>query len=296
MKPNDFLSEGFKEWLKAQPGEFAKKYFPSGPGVPWNQEKYRTDAEKQIEREKFAEFERAELEKKIMQVRKQFIDTFSATLKKAIDSDQLKIGVSEDILDFDSFNMIIEDEVAEKMAMKDWIQQFFVKQFAGNKIPLNTTAQGLITKTADEIEKKYASTKQIDPELVGSIWDLMYKIQHPVKNTGKPGEENTNDAPAKSDSTAPARSAAPVAAPVPAPTAGPQAGLAIEMPGTNIKYTYTPQWISADGKAAPAAVVKVLNQLASGVDKANLSTSDIVGARQSLGLTENKKKFKSQKK
>lgn len=79
----------------------------------------------------------------------------------------------------------------------------------------------------------------------------------------------------------------PVAATTPAPSAGPQAGQEIEMPGTNQKFKYTPNWLDAGGKAAPAAVATVLAQLASGVTPDKISGSDLSAARRSIGLPEN---------
>jgi hypothetical protein len=61
------------------------------------------------------------------------------------------------------------------------------------------------------------------------------------------------------------------------------------MPGTNLKYKFTPQWVDSQGTAAPAAVAKVLNQLASGVGKADIAMSDLTAARRAVGLMASKK-------
>ena len=73
--------------------------------------------------------------------------------------------------------------------------------------------------------------------------------------------------------------------------AGPKPGQEMEMPGTTSKFKYSPNWIGADGKPAPEAVSTVLTQLATGTDKADLNTADLLRARRSLGMQENKKRY-----
>ena len=83
------------------------------------------------------------------------------------------------------------------------------------------------------------------------------------------------------------------ATPASAPAAGPKSGQEMEMPGTTSKFKYSPNWIGADGKPAPEAVSTVLTQLATGTDKADLNTTDLLRARRSLGMQENKKRYGS---
>jgi len=81
------------------------------------------------------------------------------------------------------------------------------------------------------------------------------------------------------------------ATPASATAAGPKPGQEMEMPGTTSKFKYSPNWIGADGKPAPEAVSTVLTQLATGTDKADLNTTDLLRARRSLGMQENKKRY-----
>jgi hypothetical protein len=74
----------------------------------------------------------------------------------------------------------------------------------------------------------------------------------------------------------------------PAEPAGPKPGMKLEMPGTNTEYTFTPQWLDSKGNSASEAVVKVLMQLASGTDKADINMADLKAARRSLGLMASK--------
>lgn len=76
-----------------------------------------------------------------------------------------------------------------------------------------------------------------------------------------------------------------------ATAAGPKPGQEMEMPGTTSKFKYSPNWIGADSNPAPEAVSTVLTQLATGTDKADLNTTDLLRARRSLGMQENKKRY-----
>jgi hypothetical protein len=79
------------------------------------------------------------------------------------------------------------------------------------------------------------------------------------------------------------------------------AGTEIELPGTNLKFRYSPQWITADGKIASDSSAKVLNQIASGVNRADISMRDLTDARRQPYKTgpgmsqysENKKNLKN---
>lgn len=100
--------------------------------------------------------------------------------------------------------------------------------------------------------------------------------------------------------TSPEPSPGPGPGPSPEPTSpepgstGPKPGQEFEFPGSNVMFKYTPQWLTADGKPAGPAAEKVLNQLASGVQKADLDQRDLISARRNLykgapGMTESKK-------
>jgi len=62
------------------------------------------------------------------------------------------------------------------------------------------------------------------------------------------------------------------------------AGTKIEMPGTNMAFTYTPQWVDSAGNPANNAVAKVLMQIASGTSLDQLDMRDLRAARRSIGL------------
>ena len=79
----------------------------------------------------------------------------------------------------------------------------------------------------------------------------------------------------------------PKSTPLPTSATEPKAGQEIEMPGTNQKFKYTPNWLDASGKAAPEAVATILSQLASGTPADKISGSDLSAARRSIGLPEN---------
>jgi hypothetical protein len=70
----------------------------------------------------------------------------------------------------------------------------------------------------------------------------------------------------------------------PQTNAGPLPGQEIEMPGTNLKFKYDADWKDSSGNPADPAIQKVLQQLASGVDKASIPRADLNAARRSLGL------------
>jgi LysM repeat protein len=107
--------------------------------------------------------------------------------------------------------------------------------------------------------------------------------------TPQPGNDEKTDAtPAAGEAGADAAGAAAGDTAEPAAPKGPQPGQEIEMPGTNTKYKFTPQWLDDQGKPAPEAVVKVLSQLASGINKADLPLDDIRNARRSVGLVASK--------
>lgn len=80
----------------------------------------------------------------------------------------------------------------------------------------------------------------------------------------------------------------PVAQPASSEPKGPKAGDEMQMPGTDLKYKYAPQWLDSNGKPAPEAVVKVLMQISSGVDKADIEMGDLRAARRSVGLMASK--------
>lgn len=65
-------------------------------------------------------------------------------------------------------------------------------------------------------------------------------------------------------------------------------GAIIQMPGTNMNFTYTPQWLDASGKPANSAVSKVLSQIASGTKLDQLDMGDLRAARRSIGLVGSK--------
>lgn len=56
----------------------------------------------------------------------------------------------------------------------------------------------------------------------------------------------------------------------------------IELPGTNYKFKKVSQWMTDDGKVASDASEKILNQLASGVSKADLDGRDLYNMRRSV--------------
>jgi len=70
----------------------------------------------------------------------------------------------------------------------------------------------------------------------------------------------------------------------PQTNAGPLPGQEIEMPGTNLKFKYDADWKDSSGNPADPAIQNVLQQLASGVDKASIPRADLNAARRTLGL------------
>jgi hypothetical protein len=92
----------------------------------------------------------------------------------------------------------------------------------------------------------------------------------------------TSSAPATPRSSAPAANNPPPTQ-LQASTA-PVPGQEIEMPGTNLKFKYDADWKDSAGNPADPAIQKVLQQLASGVDKASIPRADLNAARRSLGL------------
>jgi hypothetical protein len=96
------------------------------------------------------------------------------------------------------------------------------------------------------------------------------------------GTSSTPGAPTPPRSSAPAANNPPPTQPQ-ASTA-PVPGQEIEMPGTNLKFKYDADWKDSAGNPADPAIQKVLQQLASGVDKASIPRADLNAARRSLGL------------
>lgn len=77
------------------------------------------------------------------------------------------------------------------------------------------------------------------------------------------------------------------AQPTAAPAARPaeiKSGTQVTMPGTNLKFTYSPNWLDAAGKPATTAVAKVLTMIASGIQLDQIPLGDLQAARQSVGL------------
>ena len=116
-----------------------------------------------------------------------------------------------------------------------------------------------------------------------------------TQTSPQPASGNAASAGSATVSTPQAQST-PAAAPTPAPQAqstppsptptstGPVPGQEIEMPGTNLKFKYDADWKDSSGNAADPAIQKVLQQLASGVDKASIPRADLNSARRTLGL------------
>ena len=87
------------------------------------------------------------------------------------------------------------------------------------------------------------------------------------------------DAPAAANPAAANPAAAAGGAPAATPAKAPTPGMTMEMPGTNQSYTFTPTWVGPNGKAADAAITKVLTATAKGQDP---TMPDLLRARQSV--------------
>lgn len=115
-------------------------------------------------------------------------------------------------------------------------------------------------------------------------------VQDPgYKGTGKPAADQQSQPAAQQATDQQSQPAA-----QPAASSTPQPGKEIEFPGSNVKFTYSAQWLTPDGKPASEPAEKVLTQLATGVSPADLNINDITSARRNLykgapGMTENKK-------
>ena len=81
------------------------------------------------------------------------------------------------------------------------------------------------------------------------------------------------------------------AAPAPAAPA-PAVPTKITLPGTNLDFTKITQWVGPQGQVAGPYSSKVLDQLANGVNPADIPMSDIQRLRQEVGISEDKEKFK----
>jgi LysM repeat protein/ribosomal protein L12E/L44/L45/RPP1/RPP2 len=136
-------------------------------------------------------------------------------------------------------------------------------------------AQGVNDKVIDSVYKQM------------NIADATPSATADDETTTSTGTTGSGDQDTDADDTS-TDSEEPAATPTPAEPKGPKAGDELQMPGTDLKYKFTPQWLDDQGKPAPDAVVKVLTQLASGVDKSDIEMGDLRAARRSVGLMASK--------
>lgn len=134
----------------------------------------------------------------------------------------------------------------------------------------------------------------VNDQVINSVYKQM-NIADWTPSASKDDDEDTTSssgdqgsATADTDAADTDDSQEPAAQPAPAEPKGPKAGDEMQMPGTDLKYKFTPQWLDDQGKPAPEAVVKVLMQLSSGVDKADIEMNDLRAARRSVGLMASK--------
>jgi LysM repeat protein len=166
---------------------------------------------------------------------------------------------------------------------------------AGHQFTTKITAEKLKTNWHEE-------GKQTDSEEIAAFLKrqgvpdaVISSIYQQMSITPQDAEQATTTDTGVANAAEPAATATPAAAPAaaaattPAAPSVPAAGQEIEMPGTNYKYKFTPGWVDAAGKPAPAAVATVLDQLATGKSASDIRAQDLMKARQNLGLTESKK-------
>lgn len=124
-----------------------------------------------------------------------------------------------------------------------------------------------------------SALKQAAPGFMGAMGDTQSAQTY---NTAM----RAAGAPKTGAPTAPTAAAAPTAAPTAA------APTKITLPGTNMAFTKTTQWVGPQGQVAGKYSSKVLDQLANGVNPADIPMSDIQRLRQEVGIREDKEKFK----
>jgi LysM repeat protein len=162
--------------------------------------------------------------------------------------------------------------------------QNLTQKVTADKLTAAWKADG--SKTDSDQVADFLRSQGVNDQVIKSVYQQM-NIPLGVSAAGDDQEPSVSvsdqDADAGKDQTS---TAGPQAAEQPK---GPKPGQEIEMPGTNMKYKFSPQWTNDKGEAAPEAVVKVLSQLASGVDKADIAMSDLKAARRSVGLMASKR-------
>lgn len=69
-----------------------------------------------------------------------------------------------------------------------------------------------------------------------------------------------------------------------------KAGVEMTVPGTNVKFRYTPVWTNTTTNASAGEfTAQLLDNLAKGIKSSDIDNRIILGARKELGLSENKK-------
>lgn len=292
MKSSEFVSEGIGDWI-------ARKGFLGYDRQLPAMMKHQADQRRQL-----AAISDTALEK---QQRDEFLRGLSTNLKNAEDARKLQVGGSTEGMTVDQFmteyikKYISRLKIPAGVDFKPLIQEFASSYTGGGKLPA----------AASKIWSQIAMIRSLQYQGGGSAGEETAQTQgaaaDTTQGTASTGGNATNQAAATApnqmqqqagSNTAPASTAA-TSAPVAAPSAL-KAGTEIEMPGTNIKFKYSPQWVTADGKPASSASEKVLNQLASGVSKADVPAGDLIAARRNLyqnavgmGAYESKKRKKS---
>ena len=218
-------------------------------------------------------------------------DNIKGAIKSGVDT--LKSGITKDKLDLfwrKNYKEYSQADSVDVDTVVDFLRRMGVKD-------------SLIKPTFDELNIPFTP---VPPE----------KIEPTFGPTPGPGPKDTEPTPGPTPGPGPTpepkdteptpepKDTEPTPGPTPEPkdtepTPGIEQGKEIEFPGSDVKFVYTAQWLTKDGKPASDAATKVLNQLASGTKNADLDTRDLISARRSLykgtlGMTENKKqKFRS---
>lgn len=143
---NGKLNEGFWEWLKQQPSEIIKTYFPPGPEPAWKSDKYKTADEKKNE----------------------FVNTFVERLKKAIQT-----GV---VVATGNSNLQENSENEQTLTISEFTNQY-MNHYLKDYRKINPAIVNSIKKAADELENTFKNKKDIDVNIVGKLYDLASQVE-----------------------------------------------------------------------------------------------------------------------
>lgn len=251
-------------------------------------------------------------------------DSIKGAVKSGVDT--FKNKITKDKLDnfwrrnfkeysqADSVDSTVVRDFLRRMGVKDGLTDQVFKEL---QIPLDNA-----TPASTASNPNFGVAGSTTPKLQGNLPTSAASASSTAPATGGTPAKGGTDMPTKpfsppsaitpkfkgdtgsSASSAASATGAAKSAETPAATksTGPTVGQEIELPGTNFKFKYNPQWVTDDGRIASDASAKVLNQLASGTSKADIDSRDLVALRRqpvkgSPGMMpENRRKFAESKK